>query len=115
MSEGVKGPSHIVRQSTQHFLNASRHNKFNKSRNQRRIFYIMGLSTTEQQIIDAIDTNAANQQWRDWKWQMKHTVKDLETFEAVLGIQLNDQQRRDFTNTVEKIPDVGNPLLLVAD
>jgi lysine 2,3-aminomutase len=72
----------------------------------------MKLSGTEQKIISAIDNLADNSNWRDWKWQMRHCVRDLETFEMLLGVELSEEQRNDFRKTIEKFPMSITPYYL---
>lgn len=64
----------------------------------------MQLSQMQEQIISGIDESATLANWRDWRWQMRHCVRDLEVFERLLGIELSPQQRDSFKRTVEKFP-----------
>lgn len=64
----------------------------------------MTLSHTQKRIINAIDDSADRSNWRDWKWQIKHCIRDLETFEELLDIRLPDAKRHDFEETVQKFP-----------
>ncbi|TCD48705.1 lysine 2,3-aminomutase [Chlorobium sp. N1] len=72
----------------------------------------MPLSPTQQQIIKSIDPAATVADWNDWKWQMRHSIRDLATFERLLGITLSDEQRRDFGKAVEKFPMSITPYYL---
>ncbi|RNA65137.1 lysine 2,3-aminomutase [Prosthecochloris sp. ZM_2] len=72
----------------------------------------MTLSPTQEQIINSIDDKANLSNWKDWKWQMRHSVRDLDTFETLLGIQLTPEQRKAFTDTVEKFPMSITPYYL---
>jgi lysine 2,3-aminomutase len=67
---------------------------------------------SRDQIITAIDANAELSHWRDWKWQMRHVVRDLETFETLLGVKLDEATRKDFHRTVEKFPMSITPYYL---
>ncbi len=40
-------------------------------------------------------------QWYDWKWQMKNSIRDVETFSKV--IELNETQKMMISETVEKL------------
>ncbi len=50
--------------------------------------------------------------WRDWRWQIRHCIRDLETFEDLLGIELSEGQRKAFSKTVEKFPMSITPYYL---
>ena len=40
----------------------------------------MYFTESEQQIVDRFDDDISRERWRDYKWQLKHCVKDIETF-----------------------------------
>lgn len=69
------------------------------------------LSDTQEHIIDAIEGGTVSR-WRDWKWQLKHCIRDLDTFEELLGIRLSDEQRKQFDETVKKFPMSITPYYL---
>ncbi len=64
----------------------------------------MTLSTNQKRIFNAIDSNQPNSQWYNWQWQIKHCIKDLETFEKQLNIELEEEVREAFRRTVKKFP-----------
>lgn len=70
------------------------------------------LSKQQAQIINAIDSDAALKQWRNWKWQVRHQIHDLATFEELLGIELDTKTREDFTQTIKKFPMSITPYYL---
>ncbi|MGE4285070.1 MAG: lysine 2,3-aminomutase [Phycisphaerae bacterium] len=70
------------------------------------------LTTQQKHIINAIDSKAVHSLWNNWKWQMKHQVKDLETFEELLDIKLDEETREDFNRTVKKFPISITPYYL---
>jgi lysine 2,3-aminomutase len=70
------------------------------------------LSEQERQIFDAIDDDVAASKWRDWRWQIKHCVHDLETFEKLMGITLDDEMRASFERTIQKFPMAVTPYYL---
>lgn len=71
----------------------------------------MKLTTSQQRIIGTID-GASVSNWRDWKWQMKHSVKDIDTFESLIGIQFDDDTRRDIEKTIAQFPMSITPYYL---
>lgn len=42
--------------------------------------------------------------WRDWHWQIRHAVKDVDTFEQILGIRFSPDEREKIKKTCEKFP-----------
>jgi lysine 2,3-aminomutase len=72
----------------------------------------MGLSASQEKIINAIEGRTRHSVWKDWKWQMRHCIRDLETFETLLGVRLEPEQRAAFEKTVEKFPFSVTPYYL---
>ncbi len=72
----------------------------------------MLLSTNQKRIINAIDGDNTIKQWRDWHWQVKHCIRDIDTFENLLGIELDEETREAFENTVKKFPMSITPYYL---
>ena len=72
----------------------------------------MSLSTAQKHIIQSIDEDASSSQWKDWKWQVRHRVRDLETFEDLLRIKMSEEQRADFQKTVSRFPMSVTPYYL---
>ena len=58
-----------------------------------------------RQIAKSIDSAPkAIEKWKDYKWQLKHAVKDLAAFERVSGIKFTKKQRKELEKTIEKFP-----------
>ncbi len=72
----------------------------------------MRLSPLQEKIIHTIDDGAPTSNWKDWKWQMRHRIRDLETFERALGLTLPPELREGFSRTVEKFPFSITPYYL---
>lgn len=72
----------------------------------------MKVFTSKEQIIQAIDDSASESQWRNWKWQLRHRVRDLDLFEEIMDIRLTEQQRADFSRTVSRFPMSITPYYL---
>jgi len=72
----------------------------------------MVISEQQERIIQNIDDSVELPHWRDWRWQMRHCVRDLDTFERLLGVDLDAQTREDFARTVEKFPMSVTPYYL---
>lgn len=50
--------------------------------------------------------------WEDYKWQLKHAVKDIETFEKLTGIEFEEKERKEIQKTIEKFPISITPYYL---
>jgi len=52
----------------------------------------------------SIDAEKTPEFWKDWRWQLRHAVKDIATFEQVLGIHFNREEREQLQKTIDKFP-----------
>lgn len=64
----------------------------------------MQLSPTQEMILDNINSSFEGSHWGDWRWQLKHCIHDVETFERLLEIELSEEMRQQFKNTVAEFP-----------
>ena len=62
------------------------------------------LTDTQKQVAERISPDAAISHWRDWKWQIRHRVRDIDTFERLLGIGFEPEERKRLERTLEKFP-----------
>lgn len=67
------------------------------------------LSTRQKEVFDKIDTQSLPSHWRDWKWQIKHAIRDIETFENLFGIQFSDTERQELEKTIARFPIAITP------
>lgn len=58
----------------------------------------------QQEIAGKISSDAKVSQWKDWKWQLKHSVRDIDIFEKLLGIRFDPEERAQLDETVKKFP-----------
>jgi len=61
------------------------------------------LTNNQRKILNEINGSSAGN-WQDWKWQLRHSIKELDTFEKLLNISVTDSLRRQFQRIVEKFP-----------
>jgi lysine 2,3-aminomutase len=73
---------------------------------------IQRLSKKQKHIIETIDIATTTAHWRDWKWQLKHCIRDLDTFQKLLGIELPEETQEAFKQTVKKFPMSITPYYL---
>ncbi len=64
------------------------------------------------EMAKKLDSSVAVLQWRDWKWQMKHAIRDIPTFERLLGIEFSDEEREELEKTIRKFPMSITPYYL---
>ena len=48
------------------------------------------------------DSNISN--WKDWKWQLKHTIRTIPQFEKVTGITFTEEEKNKLNETLDKFP-----------
>ncbi|TYQ15301.1 UNVERIFIED_CONTAM: L-lysine 2,3-aminomutase [Acetivibrio alkalicellulosi] len=60
---------------------------------------------SKQKIIaQTINSDTSLSQWRDWKWQLRHTVRSVESFEKLLGVQFDHDEKSTLIKTLSKFP-----------
>jgi len=60
---------------------------------------------TQQKIAKHLsDEKIAVSQWKDWRWQLKQSINQVETFEKLLDIQLDPLEKRKIELTLKKFP-----------
>ncbi|MCA1746862.1 MAG: lysine 2,3-aminomutase, partial [Bacteroidales bacterium] len=65
-----------------------------------------------QKIADKIEKHRNISHWRDWKWQLKHSVKSLDQFEKLTGIRFESKERDELLTTFDKFPLSVTPYYL---
>ncbi|MCF8361113.1 MAG: lysine 2,3-aminomutase [Prolixibacteraceae bacterium] len=58
----------------------------------------------QQDLAQRIDEDTTLKNWKDWKWQLKHSVKSIDKFELVSGIKFPEEKRKQLEETLEKFP-----------
>jgi len=69
------------------------------------------LTQSQHKILNEIDGSSISN-WKDWKWQLKHCIKDLDAFETLLDTNLPETLREQFQVIVEKFPMSITPYYL---
>ena len=72
------------------------------------------MSTTNiraRRSAERIDTGAASggagdalARWKDWQCQLRHAIRDISTFEYLLGVEFTRGERRKLQETLDKFP-----------
>lgn len=58
----------------------------------------------QQELASRITPNVIKSIWKDWKWQIKHAVRDIDTFEKVTGIRFSEKEHEVYEETIQKFP-----------
>lgn len=68
----------------------------------------------EQELkqLDQINWEEKFSNWKDWKWQVSHAIKDLGTLEELLNIKIESRKRKKIEETIDKFPMSITPYYL---
>ncbi|MEZ5072978.1 MAG: lysine 2,3-aminomutase [Bacteroidales bacterium] len=58
----------------------------------------------QKEIGKRIEEGLSISSWKDWKWQLKNSIRSLEKFEYLTGIRFEPQERNDLEKTFRKFP-----------
>jgi lysine 2,3-aminomutase len=61
-------------------------------------------SATQQQIAEKIDQGSEISHWKNWRWHIRHTIRDIDTVEKLLGISFSEEKRNRLEETAERFP-----------
>ena len=70
------------------------------------------IEITKLKIEDNELTENALNQWKDWRWQVSHSIRDIDTVEKILGIQLPVDQKEKIQKTIDIFPMSITPYYL---
>ncbi len=59
---------------------------------------------TQQAIANKINKTSTISNWRDWKWQLKNSISNIDQFEKLTGITFNANEKSQLEKTLEKFP-----------
>jgi lysine 2,3-aminomutase len=62
------------------------------------------LSNCQKSIVKKVSEDATDGNWKDYKWQLKHSIRDVATFERLTGIKFTDKEHEEFEKTISKFP-----------
>ena len=70
----------------------------------------MGIYTKSQkEIAENISSDALIKDWKNWRWQFRHTINTVEDFEQVLNISFSKEEKKIFDITLKKFPMAITP------
>jgi hypothetical protein len=65
---------------------------------------IRSIKNTREQITKRLSEEIKFPHWKDWRWQVKNSVREIHLFENLLGIRFDLQRKEELRNTVKKFP-----------
>jgi len=69
-------------------------------------------SPSQEAIANKIDRNSNETNWRDWQWQVKHSVKSMEQFYALLGVDVSKEEQEEMNKVFGRFPLSVTPYYL---
>ncbi|MBU0478978.1 lysine 2,3-aminomutase [bacterium] len=68
----------------------------------------------QKNIVNIISTDQEPvfSNWRDYKWQLKHSIKDIETFKKLTDIKFSKKEKSELKKTIDKFPISITPYYL---
>ncbi len=66
----------------------------------------------QQVLAEKIDSDVIKSKWKDWKWQLRHSIKDIDTFEKILGIKISKNEKEELNRTLDRFPLSVTPYYL---
>lgn len=64
----------------------------------------MIFNSEQKDIANQLGQDIGISKWKDWKWQLKHTIRSIATFEKLLDIKFDEKEKSDLEKTFEKFP-----------
>jgi lysine 2,3-aminomutase len=61
-------------------------------------------NTIQQELGNRLEEDISISSWKDWKWQLRHSIRSLDKFEHVTGIRFEGERRKGLERTFEKFP-----------
>jgi lysine 2,3-aminomutase len=62
-------------------------------------------SANQQQMAETIDSpNVTLSSWKDWRWQLKHSIQDIDTVEELLDTRFGDMEKKKLQLTLKRFP-----------
>ena len=72
----------------------------NKKKGDTKMIY----NERQQEIAEKIHPDTEMSHWKDWKWQLKHTIRSIRSFEILTGIKFSDTEIESLEETIAKFP-----------
>lgn len=70
----------------------------------QKLFTMEIYNLTQQEIAKKIQEESNISNWKDWKWQLKNSIKSIEKFELLTGINFPDEEKVKLKATLSRFP-----------
>jgi len=64
----------------------------------------MIFNAIQQELGSRLDEDLSISSWKDWRWQLKHSIRSLDQFEYLTNIKFSNEKRKSLERTFEKFP-----------
>lgn len=61
-------------------------------------------SKGQQAMAGLIDKETTISKWKDWRWQLKHSIRTIERFEELTGITFSEEEKQELEKTFAIFP-----------
>lgn len=58
----------------------------------------------QKDIAGKIEEQPKLSNWKDWRWQIRHSIRSLDKFEYLTGIKFEEKEKLDLQRTFDKFP-----------
>jgi lysine 2,3-aminomutase len=70
------------------------------------------IKLTQEHLNTDQSSNYLMNKWTDWRWQIKNTIRKVDTVEKIMGIKFSDEKKKEINETIEKFPMAITPYYL---
>jgi lysine 2,3-aminomutase len=70
------------------------------------------IEVTKNRMENEVVTADTLKMWKDWRWQAKNTIKDVDTVEKILGINFSKEEREHLEEIIKIFPMSITPYYL---
>lgn len=73
----------------------------------------MGIFNDHQQdLAETLSDNTSKSDWTNWKWHIRHAIKNVDAFERALGVAFSPREKDIYQQTLDKFPMSVTPYYL---
>lgn len=62
------------------------------------------IETRYRDLAEQLDNEGSSRHWHNWRWQVKHAVREISDFEELLGIRFEERNRARLEATLRRFP-----------
>ncbi len=61
-------------------------------------------NNAQKEIANKIQDEPQVSNWKDWRWQLRNSIRTLDKFEYLTGIRFSEKEKKDLKTTFDKFP-----------